>query len=160
MALETAVSQKLITEDGINGLPVRLVDQNGFVLSSEAKQVIATTGARTASGTSANFDLHGVRALIIICHITAVSGTTPTITFLFDISDDGGTTWYQAAGGSSQNTVSDAAILAGLGVVNPPASGFITTSAYSGPMGDTGRLRWGITGTTPSFTFRATLITQ
>jgi hypothetical protein len=87
-----------------------------------------------------------INQLAVDINITAVSGTTPSITFFVDrIGADGN--WYQLAPAAF-----------------PAQTAVGTLSVSLGP-GDTGaamtqqiRFRWVVSGTGPSFTFSASII--
>lgn len=102
------------------------------------------SGAQTASGNSAALDASGVTAVEVDVNITAVSGTTPSATFVVERQGADGV-WYVVA--------TSPAIT---------AAGTWTTSIGPGcsvahELTDSIRLRWTITGTTPSFTFSASI---
>lgn len=65
MAVETEVTQKLVTEDGINGLPVRIVGSNGSVtgnaITTGSQQTLLTTlqAAATAVGNGSQQNING-----------------------------------------------------------------------------------------------------
>lgn len=75
----------------------------------------------------------------VLANVTAVSGTTPSMTLSLQWSHDGGTTWADA----------------------DPVDGFTAITATGPKVKDFAvkaphvRLAWAITGTTPSFTFDA-----
>lgn len=75
--------------------------------------------------------------------VTAASGTTPSITFEVQWSFDGGATFMS---GPSADTIT--AITA----VGSKAASFV-------PKGDAYRIKWTISGTTPSFTFSVREVT-
>lgn len=97
---------------------------------------IATSAARTATGQSAAQDVGGQSQLGVLLDVTAVSGTTPSMTLSVEWSDDG-TTWYQA-------DTADA--FTALTAAGKRAREFDVKGPYA-------RVVWTITGTTPSFTF-------
>src|SRR5579859_7427309 len=89
---------KLVNEDSNNGVPVRIVDYQGSLPNTTQRTVIVNSAAYTASGVSAAQQLNGLyNELLLLLKVTAVAGTTPTLNVFVDVSDDGGTTWYQAA---------------------------------------------------------------
>ena len=92
----------------------------------------------TASGSTGWFDAVNVDEVTVGVDVTAVSGTAPSAQFALDVLGADGnayTLWTSAA-------VTAAGEVAA--VVNIGAAGAV-------------RLRWAITGTTPSFTFSASL---
>jgi hypothetical protein len=76
------------------------------------------------------------REMIVFLNVTAVSGTTPSMTVKMQTSDDGGTTWYDIPGGAF--TAATAA-----------TTQLLSFTAF----GDTVRCVSTISGTTPSFTY-------
>ena len=99
-------------------------------------QALVASAARTASGDSGAMPGFGLIAtpLRLALVTTAVSGTTPSMTVVVEDTLDG-TNWNQlgtfTAVTAAGNQVLDVAL----------------------PFADTLRIRWTITGTTPSFTF-------
>lgn len=100
-----------------------------------AVDTLVASAARTTSGESAVLsgfdDADTLRAQL---NVTAASGTTPSLTVLIEDTLDG-TNW-NTVGSFSAKTA------AGREVINA-----------SGPFANDIRVRWTITGTTPSFTF-------
>lgn len=95
----------------------------------------------TTSGTSASFTISpALNEVIVSIDVTAVSGTNPECDFYVDESPDGGTTWQPV----------------GIGAPVARAAGVQTFIAHVGAMLATARLRWVVSGTTPSFTVSAT----
>ncbi len=76
-------------------------------------------------------------------NVTAVSGTTPTLAVKLQVSDDGGTTWYDLPGGAF--TSATAATAQAIQISN---------------FGDTLRAVSTIGGTTPSFTYAVKLVAK
>ena len=105
-----------------------------------ANQVITASGASTDGGGAGAFTLSALSdATVIGIDVTAVSGTNPSCAFYMDESPDGGTTWVPVGLGTPLMTV------AAIG----------TWVFHIGAMRPTGRLRWVVSGTTPSFTVNA-----
>lgn len=103
--------------------------QIGFVPSS----------ARTTNGNSGAFKLPGnAAALNVAVNVTAVSGTTPSMTVSVQWSNDG-STWYDG---------DPVDALTALTAVKAAAKQFPAKGQYA-------RLVWAITGSTPSLTFTA-----
>ena len=151
---------KLVGEDSNNGVPVRLCDSAGNLPNTSQRTVIVNAAAYTASGVSAAQQLNALyNELLFLLKVTAVAGTSPTLNVFIDVSDDGGTTWYQAAQLGPSNI---AAVPAQTQGAYP--SGYILTlsasASNSTSWGDTFRVRYQITGTTPSFTFQVTCIAK
>lgn len=104
-------------------------------------QRTTTILASAARTTSATADIGAVVSefdtLDIFIDVTAVTGTTPSMTVTYQASVDGGTTWFDGP-------ASTAITAAGRQVLNVPNK-----------LGALGRISYAITGTTPSFTFSA-----
>lgn len=92
------------------------------------------SAARTATGTSAAFDVAEADSFEATLTVTAASGTTPTLDVSLETSIDGGETW---------DTVSAFSQLKAAG----------SDGHVFGPLGAKARWKWTIGGTTPSFTF-------
>jgi hypothetical protein len=115
--------------------------------------VVETSAARTATGTGTTQTNFNARGALIWVNVTAVTGTTPTMTVRVQWSPDGGTTWLDLDTTNAQ-TASITATGASVLRVYP---GIATTANASLNMvlPRTWRLAWTIGGTTPSFTFAA-----
>jgi hypothetical protein len=108
-----------------------------FAAKNEGQQVLVGSAARTSNG-DYRFSGMGFAAIPLKLELTvsAVSGTSPNLAVVVEGSVDGGNTW--------NNKVSFAAKTApGTEVVTVPL-----------PLEDHLRIRWTITGTSPSFTFQ------
>lgn len=103
------------------------------------------SAAATTSNNSGDLAVDSFSELALDINITAVSGTTPTIQFFVDRKGNDGI-YYVIYTGSSINTVQAVSTSLGAGM------------AQSVSFGTTARLRWVIGGTTPSFTFSASII--
>lgn len=105
----------------------------------ETKEVLPSA-ARTSSGGSAAFTVGGGDHLAIQVDVTAVSGTTPSMTVSVEWYD--GSQWFQA----------------------DPAEPFTAITAASSKVksftvkGTRARVNFAITGTSPSFTFRVNAV--
>lgn len=91
------------------------------------------TGLLTGYGGAAT-----IRAALVV---TAAAGTTPSLTVVIEDTLDG-TNWFQVGAFAAKTAAATEAIN-------------VTT-----PFADRIRVRWTITGTTPSFTFTVILATQ
>lgn len=111
--------------------------------NSFTRQVVnfRASAAATASGTGVAFPTGYQSTLDIFLDVTAVSGTTPSMTVTVEWSNDGAT-WF---GADTPDTFS--AITAAKKVVKE----FAVKGNYA-------RLNFAITGTTPSFTFAGTAL--
>jgi hypothetical protein len=62
----------------------------------ESPVTVITSAARTASGQSASLQCGQTPVIALLANVTAVSGTTPTLTISVEWSPDGGSTWASA----------------------------------------------------------------
>jgi len=96
MAVETEVTQKLVTEDGINGLPVRLVNSGGNAVGNAvatgAQQALLTSlySGATAIGNGNQQSLNGFNGN---CQIVLINTGAGTATVQFEGSLDY-TNWF------------------------------------------------------------------
>ena len=112
---------------------------------------VDTSSARTASGNGVTFTNHNGRSVTFWLNVTAVSGTTPTMTARLQWSLDNGATWLDADTTNLQ-TVSIAGtgnFLLSVGPNLPVVANRSANQMAPRLM----RLAWTIGGTTPSFTF-------
>lgn len=70
-----------------------------YSITSTARTVSATQGSTAAT----TFDIAGYEAVAADVVCTAVAGTAPTLDLYLEVSNDGGTTWYEA--GKAQQIV-------------------------------------------------------
>jgi hypothetical protein len=148
---------KLVAEDSNNGLPVRQCDSLGNILAASTRVVVINSAAYTVSGvSSAQTPNAAYDEILFLLRVTAIAGGTPTLNVFIDVSDDGGTTWYQSAQLGPTNIAAVPTQTQGA-----YQSGYILTlqgANSNGSWGDTYRVRYQITGTTPSYTFQVTAI--
>jgi hypothetical protein len=124
------------------------------------------SAAFTASGNSAAFSVPTGEQLMVGIEVTASSGTTPVLTAWLQVSDDGGTTWYDmpadmtllSAATAATGTMSSAPLRNIINTVTSAAGKFL--AIYKQVPSDRVRLSWVISGTTPSFTFSASMVTK
>ncbi len=96
MAVETEVTQKLVTEDGINGLPVRLVNPGGGVtgnaIQAGSQQTLLTSlySGATAIGNGNQQAINGFNGN---CQVVIINTGTGTATIQFEGSIDY-TNWF------------------------------------------------------------------
>lgn len=103
------------------------------------------SAAQTVSGASANLGTGAVSTLAVDVSVTAVAGTAPTLNLFADrLGADG--VWYQMWASAQITAAGVASTAIGPGL------------AIAQSFGATCRLRWTIAGTTPSFTFSASII--
>lgn len=111
------------------------------------KTVLNQAGAaHTTSSDFGDLDVSICRRIAVDINVTAVSGTSPTIQFFIDRKDALGNYYQIWASSSGINTTQ--AISRTIGAYAETAQA----------IGSTVRLRWTIGGTTPSFTFSASII--
>lgn len=104
-----------------------------------ALDVVVPSAAYTAT-TTANFNTRGaVRGLVVEVRVTAVSGTTPSMTVTLEDSFDDGVTWNNVSAVGGAITTSSVTVLRLNAVATPTTNNL--------------RVNCVITGTTPSFTF-------
>lgn len=118
---------------------------------------LAGSAARVASGNGDTLDLTALAAdrsvslppsLRVQLDISAVSGTTPSLTVVIEDSLDGGQT-FNVVGTFVAQTVTGRTVIA----IAP--SGVAQAAGFVWPFNARRlRARWTITGTTPSFTFQ------
>lgn len=102
--------------------------------------VVAGSAARTVTGNSGSQTLLDEGELLaVLLDVTAVSGTTPSMTVSVEWSQDGGTTFAQSDPADALTAITAAA---------QKVKSFVIKAPHY-------RLVWTITGTTPSFTFSA-----
>ncbi len=105
----------------------------------ELARVVASS-ARTTNGNSGALVIgRAPETVSVFIDVTAASGTSPVLVVHLDTSPDGGTTWFSL--GNTSNITAAGQTRLGSSVYNATACGPIY------------RVRWVITGTTPSFTF-------
>ena len=106
-----------------------------------SNQVITASGASTDGGGAGAFTISpSLNETVIAIDVTAVSGAGASCAFYFDESPDGGTTWQPV----------------GLGTPLVTVDAVSTWVFHLGADFPTARLRWVVSGTTPSFTVNAT----
>lgn len=111
-------------------------------MSDRPAVVIQASAPQTVNGQSGGIPVPvGSSSVAVQVNVTAASGTTPSMTLTVQWSNDG-TTWGSADGTPDTMTAITAATVVSKSF--PVRGGFM-------------RLSWAITGTTPSFTFAATV---
>lgn len=103
---------------------------------------ILTSAARTATGQSTAFDEGSLDTISVMVDVTAVSGTTPSMTVNVEWSPDN-VNWFAADPADAFSAITAA---------GKKVKQFTVKGLYA-------RLNYVISGTTPSFTFSATAIT-
>jgi len=108
---------------------------------TEIKEPVSSA-ARTTDGSSEFFDVHEYQEMLVLIDVSVVSGTAPSLKVLPETSPD-------QARASPLVTPAD--------IVAITATGKYTIKV-EGNLGKHDRLSWTISGTTPSFTFRVTVV--
>lgn len=128
-----------ITDSNSNTLAAVAVGWFGFNVYARA------SSASTSSNNSGDLAVDSFSELAVDINISSISGTSPTIQFFVERKGNDGN-YYQLYSSSVISTTQSISTSIGAGMT-------ISTS-----FGTTARLRWAITGTTPSFTFSASII--
>ena len=140
--------------------PATLGTPISVVAFLQANALLASA-ARTANGDSGALTGYGsFRSGIIQVDVTAASGTTPTLDVYIDTTTDG-TTWINMAHLTQLTAVARRSIqisenTSGATADFDATADLAAATVRQGPWGSTIRVRWVITGTTPSFTFVVT----
>lgn len=101
---------------------------------------IAASAARTTSGSTAMIHTYGpITGIVLQVNVTAVSGTSPTLTVKAEDSVDG-TNWNAVAGAATSSITATGITL-------------VRVDLRAVPVTERLRFTWTIGGTTPSFTF-------
>ncbi|HVA08709.1 MAG TPA: hypothetical protein VNG12_18400 [Acidimicrobiales bacterium] len=103
------------------------------------------SAAATTGGTSGPLNMGASTALAVGVTVSAASGTSPKLTLLVEWQGSDGA-WYQLWK-ATQVTAAGA-------TVTTIGAGCATAEAVPGTI----RLRWAVSGTTPSFTFSASVL--
>lgn len=119
---------------------------------------VAASAAQTATGQGGGVAVAGITEMIITLDVTAVSGTTPTLTFYMQASRDGGSTWFDLPHQGALVLISadqqgSSSPAGNRNVVSLATTTFKALARYQ-VFGDYVRPAWVIGGTTPSFTFQ------
>lgn len=128
---------------------VKTVLQTNYNVIGKTYRATATvftqaSSAQTTGGNSGNLAVDAYTEIAVDINITAVSGTSPTLNLFVDrLGADG--IWYPIWSSTQQTAVGQVSTSIGAGML--VAQGF----------GATVRLRWTIGGTTPSWTFSASI---
>jgi hypothetical protein len=101
--------------------------------------------AETASGVSAVLQAQALNYLAVDINVSTVTGTTPSCTFVVE---------RQGADGNWYAIWTSSAVTAAGSTSTSIGPGCATDQVFTSNI----RLRWTITGTTPSFTFSASII--
>lgn len=105
------------------------------------------SAAQTASGTSGPILVGFMPTIAVDVNVSTVSGSTPSMTlYLERLGADG--VWYEAWSSSAITAAGQTSTSIGPGCA--------TAQVLTGSI----RLRWAITGTSPSFTFSASIVSN
>lgn len=114
--------------------------------SSGTFQVPGSNRVRDRLHEGLDFIPMGAFPVVVNANVTAFAGTTPSVTFIFETTWDGGQTWVQ---------VWTSGPITATGAIAP-----VTLGANDRPITNNCRLRWVIGGTVgPSATFTASVAT-
>lgn len=103
---------------------------------------VVPSAARTTTSQTAAIDAGNTPETIqLFVNCTAASGTSPNLVVSLEVSPDGGTTWYPSVAATALTAAGQKTITASVYTANTTP----ITRIY--------RVKWTITGTTPSFTF-------
>lgn len=105
-----------------------------------------TLTAASASGNGADQDNSWFSGVQLLVKITAISGTTPTITFIVEGKDPASGDYYAILTSAALNAVASTLL-----TIYPGAT-VAANTAVSSPLPKTWRVRYTIAGTTPSVT--------
>lgn len=125
---------------------------------------LLASAAQTASSNSASFKISTIDHAVVGVDITAGSGTVSDFDLWLEVSDDGGTTWYPIAPDvvvvGSTRAATWTVDLDDAYIVDSKASTTAETYLAQFPAisADYVRVRWTLTGTTPSLTFSVSLV--
>jgi hypothetical protein len=121
--------------------------------------ILLAPGAQTGSANGATMDVSGAEELLVFLHRTTASGTITAFSVFVETSDDGGSTWSELCADSLVTTTGAAAdVTATKDKRNLVTETTLTSTdlkalARYSNFGSKVRVRWLLTGTTPSETF-------
>lgn len=98
---------------------------------------VVLSAAKTTSGQTGTLNVGLLDQLNLLANVTAVSGTTPSLTLSVEWSHNNGTTWFKADPADAFTAIT---------ATGAVAKRFTTKALWF-------RVVWTISGTTPSFTF-------
>lgn len=121
------------------------------------KLTLTSQAATTAGGQSAGSWVGSFNELLLFLDVTALTGTGPSLTVFVDVAPDGDEwndgigKWFQIASFAAQTAVTPSPASAASGNAAQVLSLGRVNSAFA--FGGRLRIRWTLTGTTPSATF-------
>ena len=124
----------------------RQVDASGNALGQNANSTIATLTAASASGNSVDLNNPGGSGLILAIDITAITGTTPSITVTVQGKDAASGKYYTVLASAALSTVSTTILRVFAGATAA------ANTAANDKLPCTWRVSWVIAGTTPAVT--------
>lgn len=132
-------------------------------MSASNRFELHQSGTENATGQSGKATIPTFSQLLVGVDITAASGAPRQIDLWLQVSDDGGTTWYDQPYDQQMITSAAAAdVTADLNkrnIVNAHTTTAIQTVAvYKAIPSDTIRLAWVISGTVPVWTFSSSAV--
>ncbi|MGW5616274.1 hypothetical protein [Streptomyces sp. NPDC003877] len=113
---------------------------SGLTLNSSTNHIGASVTNSVTNRTEA-IDISTISNGLLVVHVAnAPTGTTPTLAVFFEVADEFGN-WVQTSSATS------------IGGALLTSSGYTYGQISTGyTLGNQGRIRWALTGTTPSFT--------
>jgi hypothetical protein len=116
--------------------------------------VAKVSGPVTATGNSAEFERpFNMKGAHIFVDVTAVSGTAPTMTVQLQAKDPNSNNWIDVNGAVTASITNNGLRLLSVN----PGEALVANQVVPRVMPRFWRLRWVLGGTTPSFTFSATV---
>jgi hypothetical protein len=117
---------------------------NAEATADSTKEIVflaPASPAVTANGNTAGADVSSYTEALLFVDVTAVSGTTPTMNLYVDTYDFNSGQWYPVPS---------------VAIAQQTAVGTLDVALTN--FGEQIRLRWVVGGTTPSFTFQASVV--
>ncbi len=121
---------------------------------------LLASAAQTATGQGGAIPAAGIRELVVMVDLTAVSGTNPRLSLYLQSTRDGGTTWFDlphdgAIVLSSGATEGISEPRGKRNILSDASATLKATAQYEGAFGNSIRVAWVISGTgSPTFTFQ------
>jgi hypothetical protein len=113
---------------------------SGLTLNSNTNHISASV-TNAVTGRVEGIDISTISSGLLVVHVgNAPTGTTPTLAVFFEVADEFGN-WV---------LTSNATAISGAVITSSGYSYGQITNGYT--LGNQGRIRWALTGTSPSFT--------
>lgn len=134
-----------------------------FLKNREVPRIVVADSARTSTDnsgtlkdTAQSLPMYPAN-IVLILDCDTVTGTSPTLDLTFEMSPDGGTTWFVHSA-FTQVTAAAELVARFRNYVGPGDAAIEGTESGAGtfincPYGQDHRFQWTIGGTNPSFTF-------